>query len=155
MSLGQKLIDLHLLDPQAPPLQKLGRGPGGGVSYPINGSDRVKRRGGFPKFIPAGQSRTKTSEVAEQNRVYINLEQYFAGVPAEVWEFEVGGYQVLHKWLKDRKGRKLSLSELMHYQKIVVPAGDDASDGGDRRGDPVVAGGVKREANPKDSVGGE
>ncbi|NBD36595.1 MAG: DUF559 domain-containing protein [Chloroflexi bacterium] len=120
VALGQELIDLHLLDPQAPPLQKLGREPGGGASYPVSGSDRVKRRGGFPKFIPAGQSRTKTSDVAEQNRVYINLEQYFAGVPAEVWEFEVGGYQVLHKWLKDRKGRQLSLSELMHYQKIVV-----------------------------------
>jgi hypothetical protein len=27
---------------------------------------------------------------------------------------------VLHKWLKDRKGRKLSFDDLFHYQKIVV-----------------------------------
>ena len=31
-----------------------------------------------------------------------------------------GGYQVLHKWLKDRKGRKLTFDDLFHYQKIVV-----------------------------------
>ena len=111
-ALGQELIDLHLM--RHPKLEQRI------TSYPIKGSDRVKRRGGFPKFIPAGQSRTKTGDVAERNRVYINLEQYFAGVPEEVWAFEVGGYQVLHKWLKDRKGRQLSLDELMHYQKIVV-----------------------------------
>lgn len=38
-------------------------------------------------------------------RVYINNEQYFEGVPEEVWGFRVGGYRVMDKWLKDRKGR--------------------------------------------------
>ena len=28
----------------------------------------------------------------------------FEGVPEEVWNFHIGGYQVCHKWLKDRKG---------------------------------------------------
>jgi len=41
-------------------------------------------------------------------------------VPEEVWNFRVGGYQVCHKWLKDRKGRRLSDEDLVHYQKIVV-----------------------------------
>jgi hypothetical protein len=27
---------------------------------------------------------------------------------------------VLHKWLKDRKGRVLSFDELEHYQKVMV-----------------------------------
>jgi predicted helicase len=53
-------------------------------------------------------------------RVYINDAQYFDGVPKEVWEFQVGGYQVCEKWLKDRKGRKLSSDDIDHYQKIVV-----------------------------------
>jgi predicted helicase len=44
----------------------------------------------------------------------------FTGVPKSVWEFYVGGYQVCHKWLKDRKGRKLSPEDLNHYQKIIV-----------------------------------
>jgi predicted helicase len=112
VGLGSELIALHLME--HPKLSETI------TSYPVPGNDRVKARGGFPKFVPAGESRTKTSEVAEQNRVYINLKQYFAGVPEDVWEFQVGGYQVLHKWLKDRKGRKLSYDELRHYQQIVV-----------------------------------
>ncbi|MGO8750273.1 MAG: type ISP restriction/modification enzyme [Thermoguttaceae bacterium] len=32
----------------------------------------------------------------------------------------MGGYQVCQKWLKDRKGRKLSYDDTQHYQKVVV-----------------------------------
>lgn len=56
----------------------------------------------------------------ENGRVYINSEQYFEGIPPEVWAFTIGGYQVCHKWLKDRKGRTLSDDDQHHYQKIVV-----------------------------------
>jgi predicted helicase len=112
VELGSELIDLHLMD--HPKLAQTI------TSFPVPGSNQVKPRGGYPKFIPAGESRTKTGEVAKENRVYINLKQYFRGVPRDVWEFQVGGYQVLHKWLKDRKGRKLSYDDLEHYQKVVV-----------------------------------
>ena len=44
----------------------------------------------------------------------------FHGVPEDVWNFHIGGYQVCEKWLKDRKGRKLSKADVEHYQKIVV-----------------------------------
>ena len=44
----------------------------------------------------------------------------FQGMPEEVWDFQIGGYQVCHKWLKDRKGRTLSDEDIAHYQKIVV-----------------------------------
>ncbi len=44
----------------------------------------------------------------------------FRGVPEPVWKFYIGGYQVCHKWLKDRKGRTLSKDDIAHYQKIVV-----------------------------------
>jgi predicted helicase len=44
----------------------------------------------------------------------------FRGVPEDVWNFHIGGYQVCHKWLKDRKGRTLSEDDINHYQKIVV-----------------------------------
>jgi hypothetical protein len=46
--------------------------------------------------------------------------QFFDGVPKAVWEFHVGGYPVCEKWLKDRKGRKLSCDDIQHYQKIIV-----------------------------------
>ncbi len=41
-------------------------------------------------------------------------------MPKEVWKFHIGGYQVCEKWLKDRKGRRLSYDDIDHYQKIVV-----------------------------------
>lgn len=62
----------------------------------------------------------KVRYAAADGRVYINDEQYFEGVPEEVWEFRVGGYQVLDKWLKDRKGRTLTYDDIRHYQRIVV-----------------------------------
>nr|MBC8234869.1 hypothetical protein [bacterium] len=53
-------------------------------------------------------------------QVYINKTQYFDKVPPEVWDFRVGGYQVCDKWLKDRKGRILTVDDIKHYQRIVV-----------------------------------
>ena len=53
-------------------------------------------------------------------RVCINTTQHFEGAPPDVWAFLVGGYQVLEKWLKDRRGRRLSFDDLMHYQKVVA-----------------------------------
>jgi hypothetical protein len=44
----------------------------------------------------------------------------FRGVPEEVWNFHIGGYQVCEKWLKDRKGRVLTADDIKHYQRIVV-----------------------------------
>ena len=54
------------------------------------------------------------------NRVHINSAQYFEGVPEETWGFRVGGYQVLDKWLKDRRGRALTSADVRHYQRIVI-----------------------------------
>ena len=55
----------------------------------------------------------------EQNRVYINNEQYFEGVPESAWNFYIGGYQPAQKWLKDRKGMTLSFEDVKHYQRII------------------------------------
>jgi hypothetical protein len=44
----------------------------------------------------------------------------FSGVPEDIWNFHIGGYQVCEKWLKDRKGRTLSKDDIAHYQKIVA-----------------------------------
>jgi predicted helicase len=60
--------------------------------------------------------------IPADKRVYVNKGQYFEGIEKETWEFMIGGYQVLDKWLKDRKKaeRCLSADDLMHYMKIVV-----------------------------------
>ncbi len=58
----------------------------------------------------------------QKQQVSINKNCHFTGIPENIWEFKIGGYQVLDKWLKDRKKakRKLSSDDIIHYQKIVV-----------------------------------
>ena len=55
----------------------------------------------------------------QDNRVYINTEQYFEGVPESAWNFFIGGYQPAQKWLKDRKGMTLSFEDVKHYGQII------------------------------------
>ena len=55
-----------------------------------------------------------------EERVYVNKTQYFEPVPLELWEYQIGGYQVLAKWLKDRWDRKLSLGEIKTYCRVVT-----------------------------------
>lgn len=50
--------------------------------------------------------------------VHINPEKYFDGITPELWNFNVGGYQVLDKYLKDRKGK--TLDDPIHYCRIVT-----------------------------------
>ncbi|MCX7854973.1 MAG: DUF559 domain-containing protein [Anaerolineae bacterium] len=82
-ALGGQLIDLHLL-----------RGPGLHpplVRYQGTGEDIVRT----VRYDPA------------QGRVHIHSGKYFEGVTPQMWEYQIGGYQVLEKYLKDRKGRRL------------------------------------------------
>lgn len=72
------------------------------TTYPVEGENEVVK------------------PVYKDGKVYINKEQYFDGVPDLAWNFYIGGYQPCQKWLKDRKGRKLSDDDIVHYQKIVV-----------------------------------
>ena len=68
----------------------------------------------------------KGSEVEKvtwsKNTVWLDKAQTtgLKGIPEAVWNFHIGDYQVCEKWLKDRKGRKLSKDDITHYQKIVV-----------------------------------
>ncbi|NQE54201.1 hypothetical protein C5S29_11460 [ANME-1 cluster archaeon GoMg3.2] len=61
----------------------------------------------------------KVSYDEENRRVYFNKEQYFSGISKAVWEYQIGGYQVMAKYLKDRKKRELSLDVLEHYMKVA------------------------------------
>ncbi len=71
------------------------------------------------QYPVAGENEVITPKYSE-NKAWINDIQYFDSVPQIAWEFYIGGYQPAQKWLKDRKGRKLSFDEVLHYQKIIV-----------------------------------
>jgi len=99
--LGAQLAKLHLL--KSATLNKpIAKYQGSGEN------DRVE----FVKYQPAPKGNT--------GRIYINNEKYFDGITEEVWNYYIGGYQVCYKWLKDRKGRVLSLEEVETYCKIVT-----------------------------------
>jgi len=73
----------------------------------------------------SGEGNNAVTEVtynATEQRIYINRDRYFEGISPQIWEFKIGGYQVLDKWLKDRKKAKrtLSFDDVLHYQKVVV-----------------------------------
>ena len=50
--------------------------------------------------------------------VRINPDKHFDGISPELWNYHIGGYQVLNKYLKDRKGK--SLEDAIHYCRIVT-----------------------------------
>ena len=53
--------------------------------------------------------------------VYLNDRAYWKDVPVEAWEYRLGGYQVLKKWLSYREpkvlGRGLSVSEVSWWSE--------------------------------------
>jgi predicted helicase len=63
----------------------------------------------------------------QKERVLINSEKWFTGVPPEVWEYHIGGYQVSEKWLKDRKNRTLSSEEVAHYTRVITAIAETIS----------------------------
>ncbi len=106
--IGEKLVNLHLM--KNIPLTK------GGNSL----SDFPLFQGGIK-----GGSENLVTQVKydpKKQRIYINQTSYFSNITEEVWHFKIGGYQVLDKWLKDRKkvNRTLSNEDILHYQKIVI-----------------------------------
>jgi predicted helicase len=56
--------------------------------------------------------------------IWINSDSHFEQVPLAVWEFEVGGYQVCRKWLRDRRGRQLTAEEIDQYRRLVLALSD-------------------------------
>ena len=54
----------------------------------------------------------------DEQCIYINEEKYFEGIPPGVWNYHIGGYQVLHKYLKDRKDRMMD--DAPRYCRIVT-----------------------------------
>jgi hypothetical protein len=94
--LGKALVEFHLLESAA-------------LDKPIC------------RFQGKGNNRVeKQSYNSNEKRVYINQSQYFDSIKPEVWQYPIGGYQVLDKWLKDRKTRLLSTEDIKHYCRVVT-----------------------------------
>jgi hypothetical protein len=86
-------VELHLL--RHPSLSETG------VGFPKRGSDEVEK------------------VYYDDEQVWINKNQYFDGISKDVWEYKIGAYQVMEKYLKDGEGRKLSLEGTGLYMSVA------------------------------------
>jgi hypothetical protein len=106
---GRELADLHLLEsPRLRTLITTYTGPARPRVDRVGWSDGTVWLDAAKVSARAGHRATKQGTIGVLD------------VPEEVWDFHIGGYQVCHKWLKDRKGRTLSDDDVAHYQTIVV-----------------------------------
>ena len=92
-TLGQRLMDWHLLKDVQIPTRHRFEGEGDGVISKIQYAD---------------------------GKVWINPTQHFTDVPPDVWEYEIGAYQVCEKWLKDRRRETLRHEDVRQYRAILV-----------------------------------
>lgn len=93
-TLGQSLYTLHLLQDEDLP------------------------NVGEPKLLDRKiQNTTIEKPKYNQNKLFINSNLYFDEVKPEVWDYTIGGYQVLDKYLKSHKGEEIDYE---YFQKIIA-----------------------------------
>ena len=90
--LGGELIDLHLLK----------KVPQSNAGYPNKGEHKI--------------SYSKYNEV--EKRLYINEKQYFENVKKEVYNYSIGGYKPIEKYIKARD--ILTLKDISHLIKVIA-----------------------------------
>lgn len=107
-AIGEKLQKLHLLDSQALDTSV--------VKYWGQGDDLIEKPG-FDE---------------DHHQVFINSNKYFEGITPEMWQYHIGGYRVLEKYIKDRKGLQMSdpgtyctiataIAETIRLQNLLDP----------------------------------
>ena len=92
--IGKQLADRHLMKPDVFDTSS--------IKYQGRGDHKVEKIG----------------YDEEKHRVVINKKQYFEPVSKEVWEYQIGGYTVMQKWLKDRRHDVLTMDDVSHYRYI-------------------------------------
>jgi hypothetical protein len=71
--------------------------------------------------LPAAQVRAQLGETTVD--VYLNGVGYWRNVPSRVWQYTLGGFQAMKKWLSYRErgvlGRDLSIEEVMEFSAMA------------------------------------
>jgi len=122
-NMGADLVGLHLLDDQYT-----------NASWTKEGKDSPLLKLNT-NFVIRGTGskigKVNKNTCYQDGRVYfdtskIDRSSYIEGISDKIWNSEIGGYQVLHKWLYDRRekagqsGNILTDNDIEHYQRIVV-----------------------------------
>ncbi len=112
-SYGAELVDLHLLRLPDSRAERVGGAGGAAVLLEL-------RAAGLAAPAAGSNAVEQVRYDEAQQRVAINAAQWFSGIRPTDWRMQIGGYQPLEKWLKDRTGRTLSYEEIQHYLRMVV-----------------------------------
>ncbi len=72
------------------------------------------------EFLGQGDKIVETVSYNEKTQqIFINNFQYFEKVAPEVYEFKIGGYEPIEKYLKSRKDRVLTIDEIETVENII------------------------------------
>lgn len=93
--LGENLISFHLLKNV-------------GLNKPIS------------RFFGKDSEYVEDKIVYKDGKIYVNESQYFDNVQQEVWDYCIGGYPVLDRWLKERSGKHLDENDIRHVCKVIT-----------------------------------
>lgn len=95
-ALGQELINTHLLQ-----------------------SDTLDSVIGEAKYKNTENKNLKIEKIIyepKEQKLFVNNSLYFCGVSEAVWEYKIGGYAVLDKYLKSHKGEEI---DFKHFSRII------------------------------------
>lgn len=95
-ALGQELINTHLLQ--------------------SNTLDSVI---GEAKYKDTKNKNLNIEKIAydpKEQKLFVNNSLHFCGVSEEIWEYKIGGYQVLDKYLKSHKGEEIDYT---HFTRVI------------------------------------
>lgn len=92
-----------------------GSGGQGGITMPGKGKIEARAAGADEQAHSFG--------IAPTLDVYLNDSAYWKNIPKPVWDFTIGGYQVIKKWLSYREqrvlGRALTMAEIMEVTAMA------------------------------------
>lgn len=95
-ALGQELINTHLLQ-----------------------SDTLDSVIGEAKYKDPKNKNSNIEKIAydtKEQKLFVNENLHFCGVSEAVWEYKIGGYQVLDKYLKSHKGEEIYYT---HFSRVI------------------------------------
>lgn len=93
--LGERLANLHMMEGKN--IQEAD------ISFPESGENKIEKIRFDKKAM----------------RLFINATQFFEGIDSDLFEFKIGSYEILEKWLKDRPDRELSYEGIKAFKKIA------------------------------------
>ena len=111
--LGQNLVNLHLLGQN--PLD-----PNSASYFRAVQTNQVQNQNPIRFF--GGNLKIEKIKFESNQKLWINETSFVATISQEVWEYRIGGYQVLDKYLKSRKVREnseLTLEEIKHILEVI------------------------------------